>query len=215
MSATPRNPYLVPVLAAVLVVGSGLGFGIWALVDSPASATDREAERIAAQRRAQEEAERKWAAQVCGAISQWRTDLDVAIDNVTTGFDLTEPGATWDLITANVAATTESTETLVADLRATEFPDTPDGRAVEAGVDTLLDHATSHLDDIGVRIAAIGGAVGVLDGASLPALVDEVRAFVDDARSDLEALREPAGDLLDVLRADERCAPVLDLLRLR
>ena len=215
MSVTPRNPYLAPVLAAVLVVGSGLGFGIWALVDSPASATDREAERIAAQRRAQEEAERKWAAQVCGAISQWRTDLDVALDNVTTGFDLAEPGATWDLVTANVADATTSTESLVDELRATEFPDTPNGRAVEQGVDTLLDHATEHLETISVQIAAIGGDVDVLDGVSVPKLLDEARALVDDARSDLEALREPAGDLLDVLRADERCAPVLDLLRLR
>jgi hypothetical protein len=215
MSATPRNPYLLPVLAAVLIGGAGLGVGIWAVVDEPASAADREAERIAAQLAAQEAAERKWANEACGAIERWRTDIDTAIDNVTSDFDVTDPGATWDLITDNVAAATDSTETLVADLRATEFPDTPDGRAVETGVDRLLDHATAHLDDIGVRIAAIGGDVGVLDGATIPALIDEIRAFVDDARTDIEALREPAGDLLDVLRADERCAPVLDLFRLR
>jgi hypothetical protein len=211
MSVTPRNPYLLPVLAAVLIGGAGLGVGIWAVVDSPASAADREAERIAAEQAAQAQAERKWANEVCGAIERWRSDIDTSIDNVTGDFDVTDPQATWALITDNVAAATESTETLVADLRATEFPDTPDGRAVEAGVDRLLDHATEHLDDIGVRIAAIGGDVGVLDGVSIPALVGEVRAFVDDARTDLEALREPAGDLLDVLRADEDCAPMLDL----
>lgn len=214
MSATPRNPYLLPVLAAVLVAGSGLGVGIWAIVDSPASAADREAERIAAEQAAQAAAERKWANEVCGAIERWRTDIDTAIDNVTGDFDVTDLNATWNLITDNVAAATESTQTLAADLRATEFPDTPDGRAVEVGVDALLDHATSHLDDIGVRIAAIGGDVSVLDGATIPTLVDEVRAFVDDARADLEALREPVGDLVDVLRADEDCAPMLDLLHL-
>lgn len=212
MSTKPRNPYLLPALAAGLVLGAGAS-GLLLVAIDDADRAEALDPAIAA-RIAELRAEREWAGTVCGAVETWRSDLGAATDSVVDGFDVTEPGATWDLATTAFGDARDATNRMIDTIRATPVPDTPAGRALADGVDDLVDHAADHIEEIGLRVAAIGADVGVTDGFNVPGLVDEVQSLVRDARADVDALREPAIAMLDALRANESCAPLLRVLQL-
>ncbi len=202
---SPRSPYLVPNLVVALVVaaaGAGIGYAILD-GDGPdeAAALDRAA------------TERAWAAEVCGGVTTWRSEIRESVADVRDGIDIFDPTGSVDVARAAFDRARAATETLVADLRAAPVPDTPRGRALATAVDELLGHASAHLEEIALRVAAIG-EVGIIDALGGPGLLDESSALVDDLRTDLDALRAPARELLDVLRAQDECDPLLELLRL-
>ncbi len=214
MSAKPRNPYLLPALALGLVLGAGAStLLLVAFDDTDAAGAAKLRPEIIEQIEAIR-AEREWAASVCATLTTWRREVDAAVDSVVDGFDITEPGTTWDIATTAFGDARDATTAMVERLKNVETPDTPEGRALATGVDHLVDHASDHIEEIGLRVAAIGGDVGVVDGFNVPALIEEVRALVRDAGADIEALREPAGHMLDVLRANDECTPFLRVLQL-
>jgi hypothetical protein len=214
MSTNPRNPYLLPGCVAAVVIAAGVGAGLLAIVDdSEMGEVDRLSPSVV-ERVRELRTERDWATVVCGALDTWRTRIVASTDSVRDGFDITEPGPTWDLATAAFDDARDATTTMIETVRAAETPDTPAGRDLARGVDDLIDHANGHVESIALRVGSIGGDVGFSDGFNVPALIDDVRALIDDARADIEALREPASEMLTVLRANDECAPFLDVLQL-
>jgi hypothetical protein len=214
MSAKPRNPYLLPALAAGLVLGAGASTLLLIAFDDNGSAGAAKLRPDVIEQIRAIKAEREWAASVCGILTIWRDDIDEAVDSVVDGFDITEPGTTWEIATTAFGDARDATTTMVEQLKNVETPDTPEGRSLAVGVDRIVDHASGHIEEIGLRVAAIGGDVGVTDGFNVPRLIDEVRALVDDGRADIDALREPASHMLDVLRANDDCTPFLRVLQL-
>ncbi len=214
MSAKPRNPYLLPALAAALVLGAGASTMLLVAFDDTdsAGAAQLHPEVIALIEAIR--VEREWATTVCGTLTTWRVAVDEAFDSVVDGFDITEPGTTWDLATTAFGDARDATTTMVEKLENVEVPDTPEGRALATGVDNLVEHAGDHIDEIGLRFAAIGSDVGLTDGFNFPGLIDEVRALIRDGRADIEALREPASHMLVVLRGTDECTPFLRVIQL-
>jgi len=187
---------------------------VFAIVDRPDAA---EAATLAPELRTQIDelaSERAWAGEVCGALSTWREELGRALDDLQGAVDLTDPAATLDALSGAFDRTSDATERLVADLRATGAPDSTAGRALADGIDELARDVGRRLERIGLRLTVIGGDVDVGDSFGLPGLVRELRGLYDDVRADLDALREPARELLDVLRANPDCQPFLAYLQL-
>ncbi len=212
MSTKPRNPHLLPALAAGLVLGAGASMLMVIAVDQRDEA--QALDPIVAERIAAIQAEREWAGSVCGAMETWRTEIGTSIDSLLESFDITDPSATWDVANTAFGDARDATARMVEAIRAAEVPGTPSGRAFADGVDTFVEHARDHIEAIGLRVAAIGGDVGVVDGFSVPAIVDEVRGLVRDGQADIEALREPAEAMVGAMRATESCRPILEVLQL-
>lgn len=201
---SPRSPYLVPNLVVALVVAAaGVGIG-YAIIDGDGDGDDGGGAAAT---------ESAWAAEVCGGVTAWRSEIGESLADVRDRIDIFDPAGSVDAARAAFDRARAATETLVADLRAAPVPDTPRGRALATAVDDLLDHASAHLEEIALRVAAIG-EVGIIDAIGGPGLLDETRALVDDLRTDLDALRAPASELLDVLRAQDECRALLELLHL-
>jgi len=212
MSLKPRHPYLVPSITAGVVGVAILGALIVAVVDDgDAQAGGHLAPEVVA-RIDDLRTEREWASEVCGALAEWRGEIETATAAVRDGFDITDPGSSWAMAKAAFDDVRAATATMVKTVRAAEVPDTEAGRALAGGLDTLIEHGEGHVEAIGVRLAIIGGDVGVTDGFSLPGLVDDVRALIDDARADIDALRGPASEMLTVLRANDDCGPFLTMI---
>jgi hypothetical protein len=201
-----RNPYLVPVAVAALVSSLALGGFVWFLADGD---PDR-----ASGAPTPESIEREWAASACGSVNAWWSEIRSSADSVRDDFSIADPGGTWDLIRAEFDDARSATDALIADLSELEAPDTPNGRALAAGLDELVDHAGEHGRDVAVRLGMLGTDLDLLDGLGVPALIDELRDFYRDLRADLEALGPPASQMLDVLRATDSCTPILSLLQL-
>lgn len=214
MGTKPRNPYLVPSIVAGVVVAAIVGALVVAVVDDGDASPRGHLDPEVAQRIDDLRAERAWSATVCGALAEWRGEIEAATATVRDGFDITDPGSSWDMAKAAFDDVQSATTTMVKAVQQAEVPDTEAGRALAKGVDTLVEHGKEHVEAIGVRLAVIGGDVGVADGFSLPGLVDDVRALLDDARTDIDALRGPAGEMLTVLRANDDCRPFLAMLQL-
>lgn len=214
MSTKPRNPYLLPGLVAAVVIGAGLGASLLVVIDDSDSASASRLNPAVVQRIKDLQAEREWAASVCGALDTWRNEIGDATESVRDGFDITDPTSTWDLANAAFGDARDATATMVEEVRAAKTPATPAGRALAEGIDDLLHHATVHIEEIGVRVSVVGSDVGVGDGFNLSGLIDETQAFIDDARRDIEALRAPAKEMLTVLRANDDCTSFLTAVNL-
>jgi hypothetical protein len=208
MNARPRNPSLVPNLVAALVLAAAAGTAGYAIADRPGGAA---AAPLSPELREQIDdlaSERAWAGEVCGALSVWRQELGTAVDEL--HWDVTDP---LDGLRGAYERVRAATETLVDELRDAGVPDTRAGRALADGLDELASDTGRRLERLGARLAALGD-VGIGDAFSVAELVRELRGLYDDVRRGLQELRGPAGELLDVLRADADCAAFLDLLRL-
>jgi|CXWL01.1.fsa_nt_gi hypothetical protein len=214
MSTKPRNPYLLPGLVAAVVIGAGLGASMLVVIDDSGSAAAGRLNPEVVQRIEDLRAEREWAASVCGALDTWRNEIGDATESVFDGFDITDPQSTWDLANTAFGDARDATATMVEEVRAVKTPDTPAGRALAEGIEDLLDHATAHIEEIGIRVSVVGTDIGVGDGFNLPGLIDETQAFIDDARRDIEALRAPAKEMLTVLRANDDCTSILTAVNL-
>jgi hypothetical protein len=142
----------------------------------------------------------QWAADVCGAMSDWKS----SITTIATDFS---SGVSKDVLTQKVDDAEQATSDLVDQLRAIGPPETEAGDQAKAEIDKFADTTKSSVDSIKTEADSLqgSGVIGLTAGvASITAELDTIVQTGKTTLSDVEQL-DASGELKTAIENDSTC----------
>jgi hypothetical protein len=142
----------------------------------------------------------QWAADVCGAMSDWKSSLTT----IATDFS---GGISKDVLTQKVDDAEQATSDLVDQLKAIGPPETEAGDQAKAEIDEFADTTKSSVDAIKTEAESLQseGVVGFTTGvASIAGELDTIVQTGKTTLSDIEQL-DARGELKTAIENDSTC----------
>ena len=138
-----------------------------------------------------------YASDVCGSLSDWKSDLESTVQGVTSDLGSLSANEVQDAVNSAL----DSTRNLLDDLRGLGAPDTESGEQAKQDVDELADSLQQRADTL--RTAADSGNVVSL----VSTVTTQVQGAVQDVNQTLTQLRQlqPGQDLKQAFENDESC----------
>jgi hypothetical protein len=144
----------------------------------------------------------QWAADVCGAISDWKS----SITTIATDFS---SGISKDALTQKVDDAEQATSDLADQLKSIGRPETESGDQAKAEIDQFADTTKSSVDQIKTEAASLEGSslVGFTTGvANIAAELDTIVQTGKTTLTDVEQLDASArGELKTAIENDPTC----------
>ncbi len=147
-----------------------------------------------------ESPQEQWAADVCGALADWKSSLTSAVSDFTD-----DPSK--DTLTQGVDDVEAATSDLVDQLTSIGAPETDAGDQAKQEIDAFADTASSSIDAITAEAESLAdsGLSGLVTGVSkIASEIEDIVQAGETALSNVEQL-DPEGELKAAIENDETC----------